>query len=310
MEKHDLIILGGAAAGTAAAVYGVRAQIDLKIVTKDLGGEVANSGEIENWPGVNHTTGIELAENFNKQLEYNNVPVDNGVTVTSVTKDGNGFLIQGTKDGAQISYSAKAVIIGTGAHPRHLNIPGEKEFYQKGVSYCTTCDGPLFKNKNVVTIGGGNSALESAIMMSAIASKVTVVNLNPEFRGEKVYVEKLTHTPNVTIISEAKTTKILGGTVATGLEYEDKDGKKQMLDGINGIFVHVGIVPNADFIDIVEKDAVGQIKTDKLGRTSVKGIWASGDVTDIPFNQISVAAGQGVTALLDAQNYLNQLKED
>lgn len=307
MEKHDLLILGGAAVGTAAAVYGVRAKIDLKVIAKDLGGEVANSGEIENWPGINHTTGIELSENFNKQLEYNHVPIDRGVIVTSVTKEGAEFLIKGTKDGADISYQAKAVIIGTGAHPRHMNIPGEKEYYQKGVSYCTTCDGPLFKNKNVVTIGGGNSALESAIMMSGIASKVTIVNLNPEFRGEKVYVEKLNNTANVQIIYEAKTTKILGNTLVTGLEYEDKNGQKQILDGINGIFAHIGIVPNADFIDIVEKDAVGQIKTDKLGRTSVPGIWAAGDVTDIPFNQISVAAGQGVTALLDAQNYLNQL---
>ena len=305
MDKYDLIIIGGSAAATSAGIYAARRGLNFKIISKDFGGEVATSGEVGNWPGMGNTNGITIAEKFKEHLGLYNVNMEEGVEVESVKKEGEDFLIK-TKEGQD--YNAKSVIVTTGVHPRPLNVPGEKEFRNKGVSYCTTCDGPLFKDKVVATIGGGNSALESGLMLADIASKVYVINKNPQFKGEAIMIENLKKKQNVEIIYDATTTEIFGDKFVSGLKYKDKDGKGQELK-LDGTFVHIGMIPNSNIVpEDVEKNQFGEIKVNANCETNIPGLYAAGDVTDVPFKQIVIAAGQGCIALLSTVQYLNKLR--
>jgi alkyl hydroperoxide reductase subunit AhpF len=318
---YDLIIIGGSAAATAAGIYAARRKLNFKIITKEFGGEVATSGEIDNWPGTPGTNGLELASSFRKHLEKYKVEVEEGVEVTSVEKRNDGFCISAKKDGgAEIAldklkslktkttydYYAKAVIVATGVHPRELSIPGEKEFRGKGVTYCTTCDGPLFPNKIVATIGGGNSALESAVMMSEIAKEVYVLTIDPAFTGDAVLVDKINAAENVKTIFNADTREIKGDNFVNKLIYKDKEGQLNELD-VEGIFVHIGMVPNNKMVGSeVGKNEIGEIKIDPKGQTSIPGLFAAGDVTSIPYKQIGVAVGQGIVAVLASIEYINK----
>lgn len=305
---HDLIIVGGSAAGAAASVYAARALMNFKVVAMDLGGEVARSGEIGNYPGFNETNGIDLSQKFADQMKFNKVDIDEGVTVSSIAKDGKTFRITG-KDYSENEkvYEARTVLLTTGVHPRHLKVPGEEELYQKGVSYCTTCDGPLFRNRVVTTIGGGNSALESILFMSNLAKKVYAININPDFKGEQLYIEKLKTLKNVEVIANAKTTRIVGEGKVTGVEYKDAASGETKTVETDGVFVHIGMLPNSSMVkDLGVSDELGFVEVDKLMQTKVPGLFAAGDVANIPYQQISIAVGQGVTAFLTAQNYLNQ----
>lgn len=304
----DLLIIGSAAGGSAAGIYAARAKMNFKVIAKDLGGEVANSGEVLNYPGFNQTTGVELAQKFSDQLKFNEVDVETGVWVEKISRSGRTFVIE-AKDasGQPKKYEVKAVILTTGARPRHLNIPGEQEFYQKGLSYCTTCDGPLFRNKTVAAIGGGNSALESILLMSGLAKKVYSININSEFSGEKAYIEKVKQLPNVELIAKAETTAILGNQVVTRVEYLDKTtGEKKTIE-TQGVFIHIGIIPNTDMAkDLGVLNQAGFVEVNAFMETSVPGFFAAGDIVNIPYQQIAMATGQGVTAFLSAQAYLNK----
>ena len=302
----DLIIIGASAAGISASIYAARRRLNFKIISGDVGGEVATSGEIENWPGIIHTNGIELADKFKQHALANQVVIEDGKSVNEIKKEGSYFLIKGTANGGTpFEEKAKTVLVATGVHPRELNISGEKEFRNKGVSYCTVCDGPLFGGQVVATIGGGNSSLESAIMLADIASKVYLINKNAYFKGEQVLIDKVTQNPKVEIIYEAKTQKILGDNFVNALEYQDKSGQIHKLD-VKGIFVHIGQIPNSGFITGIELDEVKQIKVNMRGETNMPGLYAAGDVTNIPYKQIVIAAGQGVAALLSIVDYLNK----
>ncbi|HLD34474.1 MAG TPA: FAD-dependent oxidoreductase, partial [Patescibacteria group bacterium] len=218
-------------------------------------------------------------------------------------------------NGEEKNWETKTVIIATGIHPRQLRVPGEKEFDRKGVTYCSVCDGPLYRGKITVTIGSGNSALESALMMASLAKKVYLLSKytdTPEHnggfpRGENVLVDKLKSSPNVEIIYGAETTEIKGDKKVTGLVYRDTAGQKQTL-AVDGIMVHIGMVPNSQLVDC-EKDKIGQIMVNARCETSIPGVYAAGDVTNIPYKQIGVAAGQGIIASLSAIEYLNRFKE-
>jgi alkyl hydroperoxide reductase subunit AhpF len=302
----DLIIVGASAAGISASIYAARRRLNFKVVAKSFGGEVVTSGEIENWPGIIHTDGIELADMFKKHAEANNVLIEEGKAIESIKKEGNIFIISGkNSDGSAFEEKAKTVLIATGVHPKELNIPGEKEYKNKGVSYCSVCDGPLFAGKVVAIIGGGNSSLESAIMLSEIASKVYLINKNPKFKGEQILIDKVSQNGKVEIIYEAKTSKILGENFVNGIEYANKNGEIVKL-AVEGVFVHIGRLSNSGFIQGIELNEVGEIKTDSLGQTNIPGLYAAGDVTNIPYKQIIIASGQGVTALLSAVDYLNK----
>ncbi|MCX6780595.1 MAG: FAD-dependent oxidoreductase [Candidatus Magasanikbacteria bacterium] len=303
----DLVIIGGSIAGTTAAVYASRRKLNFKMVTGDIGGEVALSGEVENWPLTDHTTGFEMAEKMGAQLKYNGVTPDEGFMVTELAQgaDGKTWRVTATNlSGETRVYETIAVIIATGVKPKHLGVPGENEMYHKGVTYCTVCDGPLFKNKITTTIGGGNSALESALMMATITKHVFVINKNDKFKGEQVLIDKLVKLPNVEIIYNAKTTTIEGDAGVTGVSMSFADGTTRTVES-QGVMIHIGNTPNSQFAN-VEKDPVGQIKVDSLCRTNTTGIFAAGDVTNTPYKQIVVAAGMGCTAALAAIEYINR----
>lgn len=324
---YDLIIIGGSAAATAAGIYGIRRGLNLKIITKDFGGEVITSGEIGNWPGDGMTDGITLSDKFKKHLQHYKVDLEEGIEVEKITKQEDGSFCISTKKGSpsamagekmpdgkegalKCDYVAKAVIVATGVHPRELGIPGEKEFRNKGLSYCSTCDMPLFAGRTVTIVGGGNSALESALMGVDIAKKVYVINKNASFKGDEVLINKLTSQPKekVEIIYEAGTKQVVGDKFVTGLKYTDKEGKEYEVQ-TDGIFVHIGMVPNSGIVpENVEKNPFGEIKVNVRCETNVPGLFAAGDVSDVPFKQIVIAAGQGCTATLSAVQYLNTLK--
>lgn len=304
----DLLIIGSSAAGASAGVYAARRNLNFKIVTFDTGGEVALSGEVANFPGWGETNGIEISAKFQEHLKLYNVDPEVGVKVTNIAQQDDGtFVTTGMKGDDEVTYASKTVIITTGIHPRHLNIPGEEEFKGKGVTYCTTCDGPLFKGKTVATIGGGNSGLESVLMLKDIAEKVYIINKYAEFKGDDVLADKVKAANNIEIIPEAMTKEIFGDQFVTGLKYDDKDGNEHTLD-VQGVFVHIGVVPNSDLIPKeLETNEVGEIKVDKACVTNIPGLFAAGDVTDIPYNQIVIASGQGACAALSAVDYLNKL---
>lgn len=305
----DLLIIGGSAAGTAAAVYAARRNLKVRLLAGDLGGEVATSGDVDNYPGFVHTTGIELATLFEKHLRAHDLPIEVGVLATGLARDEQtGILtITATKDSQPTSYQAKTMILATGVHPRLLGIPGEKEFKNKGLSYCTVCDGPLYRGKRVATIGGGNSALESVIMLAGLAKQVSLLTIHPEMKGEAVLIDKVKALPNVTLIPNATATKVVGDQFVTNLEYTNKQTSAGDKLSVDGIFVHIGMIPNSDYATIVDKNPFGEIKVNTLTETNVPGLFAAGDVTDHPFKQIAIATGQGVTAALQAARYLDKL---
>lgn len=303
----DLIIIGASAAGMSAGIYAARRKLDFKIISFDTGGEVATSGEIMNYPGFVKTDGITLAAKFKEHIDFYQPDMETGIEVEKVMKVNEHFVVKADKFGEPVQYEAKAVIVATGAKPRELNIPGEKEFRNRGVSYCTVCDGPLFAGKTVATVGGGNSALESALMLSEIAKQVYVLTINPEMKGEAVLIDKLKNMKNARVVTNALTSKITGDTFAHELEYTNKESGAADTLNIDGIFVHIGMIPNSQMFDVA-KNQFGEVIVDQLGQTNAAGLFAAGDVTNMPYKQIAISNGQGVIAALSAINYLNKLQ--
>ncbi|MBI5221286.1 MAG: FAD-dependent oxidoreductase [Candidatus Magasanikbacteria bacterium] len=309
----DLIIIGGSAAGSSAAIYAARRNLNFKMVTFDVGGEVALSGVVNNWPGIIEIQGFELAQKFNDHVKSYGVQIDTGYKVEKIISEKNYHTVV-AKDGAdkEQQYQTKTVIIATGIHPRQLGVPGEKEFDRKGVTYCTVCDGPLFKNKITATVGSGNSALESAIMMAGIAKKVYLISKftntqadNFGFpKGENILIDKLKTFSNVEIIYSAATTEILGEKSVTGLKFT-ANGAEKIIDA-QGVMVHIGQIPNSQFIDSVKKNKINEIMVDGKCQTNIPGILAAGDVTDVAYKQIGISAGQGITSALAAIEYINR----
>lgn len=308
-NQFDLIIIGASAAGASAGIYAARRNLNFKIITLDTGGEVAISGDVANFPGWGQTIGLDISKKFQEHLKSYNIVPETGVKVKKINRlSDNTFEIIGEKQKQKIKYQAKTVLIASGVHPKKLNIPGEDKYRGKGLSYCTVCDGPLMKNKVTATIGGGNSALESALMMNEIASKVYLINKNPQFKGDKILIDKVDQLDKVEIIYNALTSEIFGNQFVKGLKYKDKQ-EKEYTSEVQGIFVHIGMIPNSEFVsDEVEKNQFGEIIINKNCQTNIPGLFAAGDVTDIPYKQIAIASGQGVCAALTAVDYLNKLQ--
>jgi alkyl hydroperoxide reductase subunit AhpF len=311
----DLVIIGAAAAGSSAAVYAARRKLNFVVIAKEIGGEVALSGEVENWPGIIHTDGITLAKNFHEHMKSYGVKIDEGLEVTSIKQEKNYHLVTARDSaGKEKQYQAKAVIVASGIHPRTLGIPGEKEHRGLGVTYCSVCDGPLFSGKTTATIGAGNAALESALMMSEIAEKVYLITKysdskenNGGFpRGENILIDKVKKLKNIEIIYNAETREILGDKLVSGLKYFDLEAKEEKKISVQGIMVHIGMIPNSQFITCGGKNKLGEIMVNTKCQTDCPGVFAAGDVTDIPFKQIAISAGHGVTAALSAIEYINK----
>jgi len=311
----DLLIIGGSAAGMSSAIYASRRNLNFKMVSSDLGGEVALSGEVGNWPGVINIQGFDLAKKFADHVKHYQADINEGYKVNKIIKKDNYWIVTATDtNNNEKTYETKTVIIATGIHPRELNLPGEKELRGKGVTYCTVCDGPLFKDKTTVTIGGGNSAIESALMMSGIAKKVYLITKydnTPENnggfpKGENILIDKIKKLDNIEIIYNALTTEIVGENMVEKVKYKDTKNEEDKEIEVQGVMVHIGQIPNSDFVDCADKDKMKQIIVDKKCRTSCEGIFAAGDVTDVPYKQIGIATGQGIIAGLAAIEYINK----
>jgi alkyl hydroperoxide reductase subunit F len=298
---NDLIIIGGGPAGVAAGVYAARKQLKTVLIAEEIGGQSTVSEGIENWVGSTKIHGTDLAKSFRAHLDAvksDKLELVIGERVATLAKSDDGFTVT-TKNGT--SFSARAVLIATGAGRRKLNVPGADVFENKGVTYCASCDGPLFGGMDVVVVGGGNAGFESALQLLAYAKSVTLIHRHKEFKADPVTVEKARMHPNMRIITHAEPTEVLGAQFVTGLKYTDKDTGEVKELAASGLFVEAGVIPNTGFAEgVVELDEVKRIKTDPRNQhTSVEGIWAAGDCTDELYHQNNIAAGDGVKALED-----------
>lgn len=301
MTIKDLIIVGAGPAGITAAVYAARKRLDFTVVTKDIGGQAAISGDIENYPGYQFITGPELAEKFKEHMEKFAFDLREGVGVSRIAREGANFNLQLSTNDLQLT--AKTVIVASGKRSRFLNVPGESEFKNKGVSYCATCDGPLFAGKAVAIIGGGNSALDAALQLIRIASKVHIINITDKIIGDQIMLDKVSASPLVEIHNQTKVTAIYGNKFVGGLKAESAG---QPIDlKLEGLFVEIGLSPNSEIIDFAPKNELGEIIVDCAAETSVPGLFAAGDVTSVPEKQIVIAAGEGAKAALAAFKYLS-----
>lgn len=300
----DLIIIGGGPAALSAAIYAARKKLNFKILAQRIGGEqVLYSNDIENYPGIKFTTGGELIKKFKEHVENYGVKIEEDQEIVKLEKKGDNFLIT-TKTGK--IYEARAVIVASGKKPRHLGVPGEKEFEGRGVSFCSICDAPLFKDKVVAVVGGGNAGLESALDLTKYAKRIYVLEYAPKIIGDELLQEKLTKTGKVEFIVNAVIQEIKGAKFVSSLIYQDKKSQKMKELPVEGVFIHIGSVPSIDFVKgFLEINAANEIVIDhKTNQTSVEGVFAAGDVTDIKWKQIIVAAGEGAKALLSAYKYL------
>jgi len=294
----DLIIIGAGPAGITAAVYAARKKMDLMVVTKDIGGQAAWSGDIENYTGYQFITGPDLAAKFEQHMRQFNISVKEGEEVIEEEKIDDLVYVKTNKD----NYQAKTLIIASGKRSRELNVPGEKEFKNKGLTYCATCDGPLFLGKEVAVIGGGNSALDAALQLLKIARHIYLINNSPRLGGDAVMREKVETAKSVTVLNNTQVIEVLGKRMVEAIKIKGQYQEKTI--PVEGVFVEIGLIPNSDFAQGVEKNQFGEIKVNCRNETNISGVFAAGDVTDVPEKQIIIAAGEGAKASLSAFRYL------
>ena len=300
-NNYDLIIIGAGPAGVSAGVYASRKQLRTLLLTDQWGGQSVVSPDIENWIGTVRLSGQEFADALKHHLEaYANdiVSIKDNVQVVSVGKKNGQFNVQ-LASGEQ--YQSNAVLVASGSKRRTLSVPGAQEFSQKGLTYCASCDGPLFSGQDVAVIGGGNAGFESAAQLLAYAKSVTLLQHSAEYKADPVTVEKVLAHPNMTGILNAEPTRVEGVQFVTGLAYNDIATNTEHLLQVTGIFVEIGMVPNTDFVaDVVERDTYHRITIDPWSqKTSTAGIWAAGDCTNIKYHQNNISAGDAVRALED-----------
>jgi len=299
---YDLIIIGAGPAGITAAVYAARKKMKTLVLTGDIGGQASWSGDIENYTGYQFISGPELTKKFEEHMRHYSLEVKENESVNSIQKNEGILLVKSNKG----SYQARTVIIASGKRTKELNVPGEKEFKNHGVTYCATCDGPLFSGKDVAVIGGGNSALDAVLQLVNIAKHVYMINITPSLGGDAVMREKVENNKIVTIFNNAQVSAILGEKMVSALKIK-REGREETL-AVQGIFVEIGLIPNSEFAIDIERNPLGEIKVSSRNETSLAGIFAAGDVTDVPEKQIIIAAGEGSKAALSAFRYLNQHK--
>ncbi|MFV0679639.1 alkyl hydroperoxide reductase subunit F [Ottowia sp.] len=302
----EVLIVGGGPAGAAAAIYAARKGIRTGVVAERFGGQVNDTMDIANYPGVPETTGPQYAAALEQHVRGYEVDIITAQRVTELmpAAEKGGLVTVKLDNGGTLQ--SRTVILSTGARWRNVNVPGEDEYKTKGVAYCPHCDGPLFKGKDVAVIGGGNSGIEAAIDLAGVVKHVHVVEFMPELKADAVLVSKLHSLPNVTVHTNQQTTEIRGeGGKVSGLDFKCRDKGDLTQVPLEGVFVQIGLVPNTEWLGTtVERTKFGEIVIDAKGSTNVPGVFAAGDCTTAPYKQIVVAAGAGSTAALSAFDYL------
>lgn len=304
---HDLIIIGGGPAGVAAGVYASRKLLKTIFITHEWGGQSVVSADVQNWIGTVSISGEKLAEVLKKHLEAyagDIVKIIAPDVVTKLERGEEGFTAN-TKAGK--TYTAKTVLITSGAERRKLPVPGAEEFDQKGLTYCASCDGPLFSGQDVAVIGGGNAGFETAAQLLAYAKSVTLLHRSNEFKADPITINKVLKHQNMKALTNVEPTEVKGDKFVNTLVYKNKETGKVDELSVTGVFVEIGLVPSTDFAEgLVEFDPIKRIVVDpKNQKTSIEGIWAAGDCTDELYHQNNIAAGDAVKALEDIYVYLH-----
>ncbi|MDE2031211.1 MAG: FAD-dependent oxidoreductase [Patescibacteria group bacterium] len=307
---YDLIILGGGPAGTAASVYAARKQLKTAIITSEFGGQSVVSELIYNWIGTPEISGANLGENLKKHVLYYKGPyldIIDGEKVVSVSKKDNIITVS-TESGK--TYTSKSLLIATGSGRRKLNALNAEKFENKGITYCASCDGPLFADQDVLVIGGGNAGFETAAQLLAYCKSVTMIHRSAEFRADEIIVKQILKNPKFKAITNAEITEVNGDQFVSSLTYKDKITGKIETIPTSGIFVEIGQIPNTDFVkDLVDIDEFGKVVVDpNTQMSSVPGIWAAGDCTDGKYHQNNIATGDAVKALEDIYIWLHKNK--
>ncbi|MCW4004482.1 MAG: thioredoxin-disulfide reductase [Candidatus Bathyarchaeota archaeon] len=305
MESWDVIIIGAGSAGLAAGIYAVRSGLKTLILDeKFAGGTISDAPTVVNYPGFAEVSGGELAQKMADHAKKLGATVRDIEAVTALNLTGETKTITTTRT----TYQAKAVIIATGSHYKEIGVKGEKEYRGRGVSYCGVCDGPFFKGKRVLVIGGGNTAATTILYLAGIASEVVVVHRRGGFRAEESLVRDILTKPNVKIMWNTEVQEIKGNKQVNAVALIDKMTQAKSEISVDAVFVQIGEAPNSQLAQAsgVETDEHGYIKIDIRQRTNIAGVFAAGDVTNHPVKQVGTAVGQGITAALEAYSYIRQ----
>jgi len=303
---YDLAIIGGGPAGIAAGVYASRKRLKTVLITSGFGGQSIESEGIENWIGTPKIPGVDFAkslENHLKTYSGDIIDIKEGEYCKSLSQEEKEFSIETNSE----NYKAKTVLIATGSKRRKLEIPGAKEFENKGITYCASCDGPMYTDKNVVVIGGGNAAFEAASQLLAYCKSVTLLQRSPDYRADPVTVKKVLSNPRMKAFAGTEFIEIKGDKFVSSIIFKNTETGENIEIPTDGIFVEIGNVPATDFAkNLVKLDGLNRIVTDPRNqRTSVDGIWAAGDCTDGLYHQNNIAAGDGVKALEDIYLFIH-----
>ncbi len=301
---YDVIVLGGGPAGVSAGIYAARKQLKTLVISETFGGQSSVSAGVENWIGEVSISGWEVAQKFEKHLRAQEGIEIRTERVTGVEEMKGGYRVT-TDTGA---YETKTIIVALGGRHRHLDVPGEEKFTGKGVVYCSTCDAPFFRKKTVAVVGGGNSGLEAVEDLLSYADKIFLLTHSGALKGDEVTKSKVLQSEKVEVIYFAETEEILGEEKLVGLRYKDLQSNTEKELVLDGVFIEIGMVPNSDafkgFLDITP---AGEIRVDaRTFATSKPGIFAAGDITDMPYRQNNISSGQGVVAALSAYNYIRK----
>jgi len=304
MVNYDLIIIGGGPAGITAGIYAARQKLNILLITKDFGGQLSRKAvAIENYPGFERISGLELIRRFEKHLKKQKIEIQKDL-VKRIKKTNKVFSVF-TKNS---KFQAKAVIIASGADPRPLEVPGEKKFIGRGVSYCTTCDGPLFTGKTIVVVGGGNAGFEAAIYLSKIAKKIYILEYSQKVKADEINQEKVKKLEEIEIITSASLKQIKGDNFVKSIIYQDRKTGKNVNLSVDGVFVEIGSQPATAFArDLVDFNERDEIKVEfETFQTKTPGLFAVGDCNVGRVKQIVTACGEGAKAALSVSNYLQK----
>ncbi|MDP3093216.1 MAG: FAD-dependent oxidoreductase [bacterium] len=300
---YDLIIIGGGPAGITAGIYGARKVLKTLLLTKDFVGQIGRTDSIENYPGFLEIGGIDLSKKFREHLKKFSIEIKEGSEVKSLSKPDRVFKVETTKGEA---FEAKTVVVASGRNPRPLKVPGEQRLEGRGVSFCGTCDAPFFKGKTVAVVGGGNAALETVLDLLPFATEIYVLEISSRLAADEINQQRVGESGKAEIILRAQVLEIKGENAVEKLVYRDLTNNQEKELTAQGVFIEIGSLPATDFLkDLVDFNKAGEIAIDPLTcATKTPGLFAAGDVTDIKYKQIVVAAGEGAKAALSAYNYL------